>query len=95
MHRPQHLEKGAQYFIHEGQDTRDDLCFHKSLKLALLGCHASLAAVRASLGALGDVNDTWRSYASSLCIELFQDIKHAEVRQQHQIGPVEKIAHGF
>ena len=60
---------------------RDDLCIYKSLKLALFGCDASsLATIRASLGVLEYVNDTGPSYASSLCIELFQDIKHAEVR---------------
>ena len=79
----------------EGQDTRDDLGFNKSLKVALFGCHDStLAAVLASLGALEDGNDAWPSYTSSLSIELFRDNKHGELRQKYQIGPVEMVAHG-
>ncbi len=80
----------------EALDMTDDPGFHKSLKVAPLGCHNStLAAVLASLGVLEDGNNTWPSYASSLSIELFRDVEHAEVRQKYQIGPVEVFAHGF
>ena len=86
-------EKEPKASSYEGSDMRDDLGFHKSLKVALFGCHDStLAAILASLGALEDENNTWPSYTSSLSIELFRDIEQADV-QQHRIEPVGMLAH--